>query len=77
MLLFFAQHIFNTEHVYGYIQDIMKILHTVNKGTRLNTLEKFHIYELKKQGTQLNDTFADMTDPMFDTLIQACKRKQV
>jgi hypothetical protein len=55
----------------------MAILHTVNKCAHMNNLEKFHIYEITKQGTRLNDTFADMTNPIFDILIQACRRKQV
>jgi Leu/Phe-tRNA-protein transferase len=53
------------------------ILHTINKGADVNTLEKFHTYEIMKKGMQLNDMFADMINPIFDALIQACKKKQV
>jgi hypothetical protein len=47
----FAQHILNTGHVYGCIEDTMMILHTINKGVHTNTLDKFHICEITKQGT--------------------------
>jgi hypothetical protein len=60
----------------GCIEDTMTVLHTINKGAHMNTSEKFHIHEIK-QGMHLNYTFADMTNPIFDTLIQACRRKQV
>jgi hypothetical protein len=36
----------------------------------MDTLETFHIYEITKQGTRLNDTFIDMIKPIFDTLIK-------
>jgi hypothetical protein len=55
----------------------MMILHNIGKGAHMNTLEKFHIYEITKQGMHLSDTFTDMTNPIFNTLIQACRRKQV
>jgi hypothetical protein len=62
---------------YGCIEDTMTVLHTINKGAHMNTSEKFHIYIITKQGMHLNYTFADMTNPIFNTLIQACRRKQV
>jgi hypothetical protein len=35
----------------------MKILHTEKKGPKLNTLDRFHIYDMTKRGLQMNDTF--------------------
>jgi hypothetical protein len=64
----FAQHILNTGHAYGCIEDIMKILHTISKGAHMNTLEKFHIYEMTKQGMQLNYTFMDIDQSHFQYL---------
>ena len=32
----------------GPIEDVMKVLHTVNNGWMMNTLENFHIYKGKK-----------------------------
>jgi hypothetical protein len=51
----------------------MKILQTIKKDAHMNTLRKFHIYEITKQGTQLNDTFTDIVNPIFDTLINVGK----
>jgi hypothetical protein len=49
----------------------MKILHNIEKGTHKNTLERFHIYEISKQGVQINDTITDIVSPMFDILTKA------
>jgi hypothetical protein len=45
----FAQHILNTGHAYGGIED-MKIFQKIEKGAHMNTLGKFHIYEISEQG---------------------------
>jgi hypothetical protein len=66
-----AQHILNTENAYGCTEDTITILHNTAKGAHMNTLEKFHIYDISKQGMHLNDTFTDITNPIFETLIQA------
>jgi hypothetical protein len=73
----FAQHVLITGHAYGCVEDIMTILHNIGKGARMNILEKFNIYEISKQGMHLDDTFTDMTSTIFETLIQADRRKQV
>jgi hypothetical protein len=73
----FSQHILNTGHAYGCMRDTMTILNNIGKGAHMNTLEKFHIYEISKQGLHLNDTFTDMTNSIFETLTQADKGKQV
>jgi hypothetical protein len=49
---------------------IMKILHIEKKRPKLNTLERYHIYEMTKRGLQMNDTFTDMHNPIFDVLIK-------
>jgi hypothetical protein len=48
----------------------MTILHNIGKGAHMNTLERFHIYEISKQGMHLNDTFTDIANPIFETLTQ-------
>jgi hypothetical protein len=48
----------------------MKILHTEKKGPKLNTSERFHIYDVTKKGLQMNDTFTDIHNPIFDILIK-------
>jgi hypothetical protein len=47
----------------------MKILHIEKKGQKLNTLEKY-IYNTTKKVLQLNDTFTDIHNPIFDILIK-------
>jgi hypothetical protein len=66
-----AQRILNTGHAYGYIEDTMTILHNIGKGPHMNTLERFHSYEISKQGMHLHDTFTDIINPIFETLTQA------
>jgi hypothetical protein len=48
----------------------MKILHIEKKGPKLNTLERFHIYDMTKRGLQMNDTFTDIHNHIFDILIK-------
>jgi hypothetical protein len=52
------------------MDQIMKILHIEEKGPKLNTLERFHICDMTKKGLQMNDTFTDMHNPIFDILIK-------
>jgi hypothetical protein len=35
----------------------------------LNTLERFHRYDLSEKELQMNDTFADVHSPIFDLII--------
>jgi hypothetical protein len=66
----YAQHILETRHNYDTMDQIMKILHIEKKGPKLNTLERFHIYKMTKKGLQMNDTFTDIHNPIFDVLIK-------
>jgi hypothetical protein len=52
----FAQHILETGHEYDTLDQSMEILHTEKKGSKLNTLERFHIYDITKKGLQMNNT---------------------
>jgi hypothetical protein len=52
------------------MNQIMKILHIEKKGPKLNTLERFHLYKMTKKGLQMNDTFRDIHNPIFDILIK-------
>jgi predicted GNAT family acetyltransferase len=40
----FAQHILNTGHQYGPIEQIMALIEKARKGKLMNTKENFHIY---------------------------------
>jgi hypothetical protein len=57
------------------MDQIMKILHVEKKGPKLNTLERFHIYDMAKRGLQMNDTFMDMHNSIFDILIKTHTHK--
>jgi hypothetical protein len=37
----------------------MEILCIEKKGPKLNTLERFYVYDVTKKGLQMNDTFTD------------------
>jgi hypothetical protein len=50
----------------GPITDTMVILHIEKKGRLMNTLEKFYIHKLSKNNLQLNDTYTDINNPIFD-----------
>jgi hypothetical protein len=61
----YAQHILDTQHPYGPMTDIMKILHLNQKGREMNTWERYHIYTLSRDELQLNDTHTDTHNPIF------------
>jgi hypothetical protein len=55
----YAQHILNTGHTYSTINETLEILHTEKKGQLLNTLERYHVYDLSIHKKQMDDTFAN------------------
>jgi hypothetical protein len=52
------------------IVDTLSILHREKKGVLMNTLEQFHIHKLTKENLQLNDTYKDTYNPIFDLIIK-------
>jgi hypothetical protein len=46
----------------------MKIIPTGRKGKHLNTLEKYHIYEVSNKNLHMNDTNIDTYNPIFEEL---------
>jgi hypothetical protein len=64
----YAEHILNTRHLYGTIQDTMEIIKAVKKGPIMDTIEKYHIYKANQNGIQFNDTHTNNKNPLFDTL---------
>jgi hypothetical protein len=62
-----VQHVLNTGHAYGCMEDTMTILQNIGNGAHMNTLERFHFYEISKQVMRLNGTFTDITDAIFQT----------
>jgi hypothetical protein len=43
----------------------MEVLHIEKKGQLLNTLKRFHIYNVSKRKLQMNDTYQDTHNPIF------------
>jgi hypothetical protein len=41
---------------------------TGRKGKHLNTLQKYHIYEVSKKNLHMNDTNTDPYNPIFEEL---------
>jgi hypothetical protein len=67
-----SNHILNTRHTYGNLEDTMPVVNIQNKGPYLNTLERFHIYKEQKTGVILNGNYADLYNPLFE---RACSRE--
>jgi hypothetical protein len=65
----YAQHILETGHAYGKIEDTLDILNRENKGPLMNTWERFHIHRLTKDNMQLNDAYTDTRNPIFDLIL--------
>jgi hypothetical protein len=40
---------------FGPSENIMDILHVINKGPHMNTIERHYIYKITKEGKQIND----------------------
>jgi hypothetical protein len=59
----YSQHILNTNHRYGTIDNKMKTLYRGKKGRLLNTVEQFYIYINKKQNSLLNYIYSDNYTP--------------
>jgi kynureninase len=44
------------------------ILYICKKSRILDTYERFHIYEVRKQNIQLNDYFTEIFNPIYDVV---------
>jgi hypothetical protein len=55
----YSNHILSTGHAYRTITDTMEIVTTGRKGKYLNTLERYHIYEISKENLHMKDTHID------------------
>jgi hypothetical protein len=65
----YAQPIIDTGHTYSTINGASEVVNTNMKGQLLNIIKRFHIYNLSKQKQQMNDTFADTHNPIFNLII--------
>ena len=50
------------------MEDIMDIIQYASKGKMMDTIERFHIYELTSKGLQLNDKLTIQGNPLFETV---------
>jgi hypothetical protein len=66
----FAKHLIEEQHPFPPINDCMKVIHQINKGSMLNTLEKFYIYKETKINNQLNDANTAIQNTIFDTVLR-------
>jgi hypothetical protein len=48
--------------------DTVEIITTGKKGKYLNTLERYHIYEVRRENLHMNDTHIDTHNTIFETL---------
>jgi hypothetical protein len=64
----YMNHILNTGHTYGPIDDIMEIMEAGKKGKYLNTLEKYHIHRNSKENTHINNISTETYNPIFEEL---------
>jgi hypothetical protein len=65
----YAQHILDKGHGYGKMEETVDVIHITREGHLLNTLDRFHMYDLSKEKLQMNDTYADTFNPIFDQLL--------
>jgi hypothetical protein len=65
----FAQHLLETGHEFGKIDDTMSILYYDKKGKHLDTMEKFYIYRETKDNNQLKDKHIAIYNKIFETII--------
>jgi hypothetical protein len=56
--------------------NIITVLKTEKKGKHPDTLEKCHIYKTSKDGLQMNDTYIDTHNPMFEATQEVNNRQQ-
>ena len=71
----FAQHLLDEGHTFGPMENIMDVVHYAKKGRMMDTLEKFHIYEVTQRDIQINDKLTIQRNPIFDTLVRHHQRR--
>jgi hypothetical protein len=71
----YAGHILNTGHSYGPMEDMMEIIKVLNKGSTMDTIERYHIYIANQNGILLNGTHLHNRNPIFDVLHKHQQKK--
>jgi len=66
----YAKHILEQLHTFGPIHKTMQILQYHNKGTHLNTIERYYIYAESSKNHLLNDRHFISLNKIFDALLK-------
>jgi hypothetical protein len=66
----FAQHLLNSGHSMGPIENIMNIICTTTKGRLMDTIENFNIHKETYLNNQINDRNTIKPNFIFDVLIR-------
>ena len=53
------------------MEQIMDIVYITKKGTLMDTLERFHIYDETGRNNQINDKNTVLQNIIFDTILHA------
>jgi hypothetical protein len=46
----------------------VKVLKTERKGNHLNTLERYYIYKMSRDGLQMNEAYIDTLNSIFEII---------
>jgi hypothetical protein len=60
--------ILRSQQCFSVVENTLNILHREKKGPIMTTLGRFHIHKLTKDKLQLNDTYTDTYNPIFDLI---------
>ena len=66
----FAQHLLEHNQSIGPIDNIMEVLHHSKKGKSMDTIERFHIYEITRENIQINDKNTSKPNAIFEMVIR-------
>ena len=66
----YAKHILEQSHTFGPIHQTMQILQYQDKGTHLNTIERFFIYADFSKNNSLNDVHSISPYKIFEALLK-------
>ena len=66
----FAKHLLDNRHSIALMENIMEVLHINKKGNMMNTMERFHIYNITKLDNLINDKGTVKQNIIFDAVIQ-------
>jgi hypothetical protein len=66
----FLQRVLENCHLFGKMEDIMKVVCYNQKGRHLGTVEKLYMYKETLQGSPLNDEHTFTYNKIFDVMLK-------